>query len=291
MSKVLSRVMALLLLAAGPASAFDLDLNKLIDVGKKAGDIGKKSGNLKEVDEKGEIEIGSTAASTLLGAAPLVDNEKLQTYVNQIGMWLALQTERPDLPWRFGVMDSDSVNAFAAPGGYVFITRGLLLRMRNEAELAGVLAHEIGHVLKRHHLVAIQKNAKTGIAADLMSLAVDASNSQYGEWKKKAISASTELYARGLDKGDEYEADRLGAVIAARAGYDPYGLPSVLQSLDSMNAQDSNLALMFKTHPAPRQRMEALDVAMAGTLDRYAGQPVVADRFEKIVGEYARKGK
>lgn len=291
MSKVLSRVMALLLLTAGPASAFDLDLNKLIDVGKKAGDIGKKSGNLKEVDEKGEIEIGSTAASTLLGAAPLVDNEKLQTYVNQIGMWLALQTERPDLPWRFGVMDSDSVNAFAAPGGYVFITRGLLLRMRNEAELAGVLAHEIGHVLKRHHLVAIQKNAKTGIAADLMSLAVDASNSQYGEWKKKAISASTELYARGLDKGDEYEADRLGAVIAARAGYDPYGLPSVLQSLDSMNAQDSNLALMFKTHPAPRQRMEALDVAMAGTLDRYAGQPVVADRFEKIVGEYARKGK
>lgn len=291
MRKVLSRVIALLLLTAGPASAFDLDLNKLIDVGKKASDIGKKSGNLKEVDEKGEIEIGSTAASTLLGAAPLVDNEKLQTYVNQIGMWLALQTERPDLPWRFGVMDSDSVNAFAAPGGYVFITRGLLLRMRNEAELAGVLAHEIGHVLKRHHLVAIQKNAKTGIAADLMSLAVDASNSQYGEWKKKAISASTELYARGLDKGDEYEADRLGAVIAARAGYDPYGLPSVLQSLDSMNAQDSNLALMFKTHPAPRQRMEALDVAMAGTLDRYAGQPVVADRFEKIVGEYARKGK
>ena len=291
MRKSISRLLAVLLLTAGSASAFDLDLNKLIDMGKKAGDIGKKTDSLKEVDEKGEIEIGSTAASTLLGAAPLVENEKLQAYVNQVGLWLALQTERPDLPWRFGVMDSDSVNAFAAPGGYVFITRGLLLRMRNEAELAGVLAHEIGHVLKRHHLITIQKNAKTGIASDLMSLAVDASNSQYGEWKKKAISASTELYARGLDKGDEYEADRLGAVIAARAGYDPYGLPSVLQTLDSMNAQDSNLALMFKTHPAPRQRMESLDVAMVGTLDRYAGQPMVADRFEKIVGEYARKGK
>lgn len=291
MRKPISQLLAVLLLTAGTASAFDLDLNKLIDLGKKAGDIGKKTENLKDFDERGEIEIGSTAASSLLGAAPLVDNEKLQAYVNQVGLWLALQTERPDLPWRFGVMDSDSVNAFAAPGGYVFITRGLLLRLRNEAELAGVLAHEIGHVLKRHHLVAIQKNAKTGIAADLMSIAVDSSNSQYGELKKKAISASTELYARGLDKSDEYEADRLGTVIAARAGYDPYGLPSVLQTLDGMNAEDSNLALMFKTHPAPRQRLESLDSTMAGTLDRYAGQPVVADRFEKIVGEYARKGK
>jgi predicted Zn-dependent protease len=291
MKKTFPWLLAALLLAAGSAYAFDLDLNKLIDVTKKAGEIGKKTSNLKEVDEKGEIEIGSTAASTLLGAAPLVDNAKLQTYVNQVGMWLALQTERPDLPWRFGVMDSDTVNAFAAPGGYVLITRGLLLRMRNEAELAGVLAHEIGHVLKRHHLVAIQKNAKTGIAADLMTIAVDASDSQYGEWKQKAISASTELYARGLDKNDEYEADRIGTVIAARAGYDPYGLSSALQTLDSMNAQDSNLALMFKTHPAPRQRLELLDTAMAGSLDRYAGQALGVDRFEKIVGEYARKGK
>lgn len=290
MNKRISWLLAAMLLASGSAYAFDLDLNKLIDMGKKVGDIGKKSGDLKEVDEKGELEIGSVSASTLLGAAPLVQNDKLQAYVNQVGMWLAMQTERPDLPWHFGVMDTDSVNAFAAPGGYVFITRGLLLRMRNEAELAGVLAHEIGHVLKRHHLVAIQKNAKTGIATDLMSLAVDASNSQYGEWKKKALTASTELYARGLDKDDEYEADRLGAVIAARGGYDPYGLPSVLQTLDSMNAQDSNLALMFKTHPSPRQRLDLLDTAMTANLERYAGQPVVADRFEKIVGEYARKG-
>lgn len=280
----LSLLLGVLLLSSGSVQAFNLDLNKLLDVGKKTTD-------LKEVDEKGEAEIGSASAAQLLGAAPLVQNEKLQGYVNQVGLWLAMQTERPDLPWRFGVMDSDSVNAFAAPGGYVFITRGLLLRMRNEAELAGVLAHEIAHVLKRHHLVAIQKNAKTGLAADLMSMAVDNSSSQYGEWKKKALSASTELYARGLDKGDEFEADRLGVVIAARAGYDPYGLPSVLQTLDSMSPQDSNLALMFKTHPSSRQRLDLLDVAMAGNLERYASQPMVADRFEKVVGDYARRGK
>lgn len=280
----LSLLLGVLLLSSGSVQAFNLDLNKLLDVGKKTAD-------LKEVDEKGEAEIGSASAAQLLGAAPLVQNEKLQGYVNQVGLWLAMQTERPDLPWRFGVMDSDSVNAFAAPGGYVFITRGLLLRMRNEAELAGVLAHEIAHVLKRHHLVAIQKNAKTGLAADLMSMAVDNSSSQYGEWKKKALGASTELYARGLDKGDEFEADRLGVVIAARAGYDPYGLPSVLQTLDSINPQDSNLALMFKTHPSSRQRLDLLDVAMTGNLERYASQPTVADRFEKVVGDYARLGK
>jgi predicted Zn-dependent protease len=280
----LSLLLGVLLLSSGSVQAFNLDLNKLLDVGKKTAD-------LKEVDEKGEAEIGSASAAQLLGAAPLVQNEKLQGYVNQVGLWLAMQTERPDLPWRFGVMDSDSVNAFAAPGGYVFITRGLLLRMRNEAELAGVLAHEIAHVLKRHHLVAIQKNAKTGLATDLMSMAVDNSSSQYGEWKKKALSASTELYARGLDKGDEFEADRLGVVIAARAGYDPYGLPSVLQALDSINPQDSNLALMFKTHPSSRQRLDLLDVAMTGNLERYASQPMVADRFEKVVGDYARRGK
>lgn len=280
----LSLLLGVLLLSSGSVQAFNLDLNKLLEVGKKTTD-------LKEVDEKGEAEIGSASAAQLLGAAPLVQNEKLQGYVNQVGLWLAMQTERPDLPWRFGVMDSDSVNAFAAPGGYVFITRGLLLRMRNEAELAGVLAHEIAHVLKRHHLVAIQKNAKTGLAADLMSMAVDNSSSQYGEWKKKALSASTELYARGLDKGDEFEADRLGVVIAARAGYDPYGLPSVLQALDSINPQDSNLALMFKTHPSSRQRLDLLDVAMTGNLERYASQPMVADRFEQVVGDYARRGK
>lgn len=290
MRKTLSSLLVVLLLMAGSASAFDLDLNKLIDAGKKVGDMGKKTGDLKEVDEKGEAEIGDVSAAKLLGAAPLVQNDKLQSYVNQVGLWLAMQTERPDLPWRFGVMDSDSVNAFAAPGGYVFITRGLLLHMNSEAELAGVLAHEISHVVKRHHLIAIQKNAKTGLVTDLMSIAIDNRGSQYGEWQKKALSASTELYARGLDKDDEYEADRMGVVIAARAGYDPYGLPAVLQMLDSLNAQDSNLALMFKTHPAPRQRIDQLDAVMGSNLDRYAKQPDVADRFEKIVGAYARKG-
>jgi predicted Zn-dependent protease len=272
-------LMILLVVFAGAAQAFELNINKLVDA------IGKVK-DLKPVDDKGEAEIGSGVAANLLGAAPLVQDEKLQAYVSRLGWWLALQTERADLAWRFGVLDSDNVNAFAAPGGYVFVTRGLLLRMRNEAELAGVLAHEMAHVLQRHHLNAIQKNARTGLMADLASLA--AGSSEHAALADKAIGAGTELYARGLDKDDEFEADRMGVVIAARAGYDPYGLPAVLQTLEAANAQDSNLALMFKTHPAPQKRLELLDSLMAGAMDKYASQPLVADRFVKVVGDYRK---
>ena len=255
----------------------NLDLDKLKNAFSRAKD-------LKPVDDRGELEIGDGVAANLLGAVPLVQDETLQHYVNRLGLWLALQTERPDLTWHFGVLDTDSVNAFAAPGGYVFITRGLLLRLQSEAELAGVLAHEIGHVLKRHHLNAIQKNAQAGILADLASIAAD--QRKHGELAQKAISTGTELYSRGLDKDDEYEADRLGVVIAARAGYDPYGLPAVLQTLGAMNPQDGTLALMFKTHPAPQQRLQLLDGLMSGKLEVYASQPNVQDRFRKVVGDY-----
>ena len=87
------------------------------------------------------------------------------------------------------------------------------------------------------------------------------------------------MYTRGLDKSDELEADRLGIVIAARAGYDAYGLPGVLQTLQAMNAQDSALALMFKTHPSPAERLDALGEKMQPTLDRHAAQPQLAERF------------
>lgn len=273
-------ILLCLMLTTASAQAFELNLNKLVDM------VGKTK-DLKTVDTAGEIEIGEGVAANLLGAVPLVQDEALQAYVNQLGWWLVQQqSDHADLTWRFGVLDTDNLNAFAAPGGYVFITKGLLLNMRNEAELAGVLAHEISHVLKRHHLNAIQKNAKTGLVADLASMAV--SNSKYGGLGEKAIGAGTELYARGLDKEDEFEADRMGVVIAARAGYDPYGLSAVLQTLDSMNAQDSNLALMFKTHPAPQKRLELLDGVMAGKMDQYGGKEG-QERFMKVVGEYAKK--
>ena len=264
-------VLAIALAAATPAQAqFRLDINRLID---SARNVGRAT---TEFDEKGEIELGRDMAARLLGAAPLAADERLQRYVNQVGRWLASQTERADLPWRFGVLEAPQVNAFAVPGGIVFVTRGLVAGMRSEAELAGVLAHEIAHVLRKHHLAAIQKNAQASLAADALSIALSDRGSLARE---KLIAFGTEMYARGLDKSDELEADRLGVVIAARAGYDAYGLPAVLQTLQAMNPEDSALALMFKTHPAPAERLESLEQKMQPTLDAYAAQASLAERF------------
>ena len=271
--------MKTLLLVAGLAFAAaahaqfrlpNIDINKMVDTVKNVGKA------VKEIDEPEEIAIGRDVASRLLGAAPLVPDPALQRYVNHVGRWLAAQTERPDLPWQFGVLDSPNVNAFAVPGGTIFITRGLLERMRNEAELAGVLGHEIVHVLRKHHLKAIQKGAQSSLTGDAMSMAL---KDRAGPARDKLIAFGTEMYSRGLDKGDELEADRLGIVIAARAGYDAYGLPSVLQTLQAMNAQDSAIALMFKTHPAPGERLDSLGEKMQPVLDSYSSQPQLAERF------------
>ena len=266
-------ILCLLLIVSTPAYAQfrmpSFDINKLVDTVKNVGKA------VQDIAEPEEIEIGQDVASRLLGAAPLAPDPAMQRYVNHVGRWLAAQTERPDLPWRFGVLDAPQLNAFAVPGGTIFITRGLLERMKSEAELAGVLAHEIVHVLQKHHLKAIQKGAKTALAGDALGAAL---KDRAGPARDKLIAFGTEMYSRGLDKSDELEADRLGVVIAARGGYDAYGLPSVLQTLQAMNAQDSGVALMFKTHPAPAERLDALD-RMQATLDAYASQPQLAERF------------
>jgi len=266
--------LALAFLALPAQAQFNLNINRMIDSVKN---VGKAT---QEIDQKQEIEIGQDMAARLLGAAPLVDNPRLQRYVNDVGRWLASQTERPDLPWRFGVLDAPQLNAFAVPGGTIFLTRGLVAGMKSEAELAGVLAHEIAHVVKKHHLKAIQKNAQASLAGDALTLALNRSSS---DSRDKLIAFGTEMYSRGLDKSDELDADRLGVVLAARGGYDAYGLPAVLQTLQAMNPEDSSLALMFKTHPAPGERLEALGEKMQPTLDAHAGQPQLAERFKQFL--------
>jgi len=262
------------LLLAAPAQAQfklpDLNINKLLDTAK---------GVVKathEINEPEEIAIGHDVAARLLGAAPLMNDLRVQRYVNNVGRWLASQSERPNLPWRFGVMDAPQINAFAVPGGTIFITRGLLEKMNSEAELAGVLSHEIVHVVRKHHLKAIQKGALTQLSADAAGAALNNVNAQA---RSKLIAFGTEMYSRGLDKGDEFEADRLGVVIAARGGYDAYGLPAVLQTLQGMNAKDSAVALMFKTHPAPGERLDTLAAKMQPLLDSYSSQPQLRERF------------
>lgn len=251
-----------------------------IDLGRVVDSLGNAKTAIVGVDEEEEALIGFEAASTLLGASPLLEHEATQRYVNRVGRWVAMQSDRAELPWRFGVIDHPNINAFAAPGGYVFITRGLLFELRNEAELAGVLGHEIAHVVEKHHLDALQKQARMNIAGNVAAAALESKGRNASDYDWVAAGAKT-LYTRGLDRDDELGADRLGVVLAARAGYDPYGLPAVLQRLDRLTADDNRLALLFKTHPAPADRMAALSARMEGRLDGLAGTSDGAGRFRK----------
>lgn len=264
--------LAVLLLAAVPAAAFEIKIfgsdlaEKASSIVSKA--ISKREALLGNVTPEREAEMGEAAASVLLGAAPLVDDLALQRYVNTVGMWLALQTERPDLEWRFGVLEDETANAFAAPSGYVFITKGLFRVLRSEAELAGVLAHEIAHVLARHHVQAMIKQERFGFLAESAQVAT-------GEktlLANAAVAASKEIYSKGLGKDVELEADRMGVVVAARAGYDAYGLVHALMTLEGAGDDEDFLGYFLSTHPSTRDRLEALHPLLDANVDATPGR-------------------
>ncbi|MDI1301265.1 MAG: M48 family metalloprotease [bacterium] len=281
MKRILAALCILSLSGAALAFNFNDALNKLNDPDtQKAFGIGKKMmESAREISEAQEIDIGEGIASSVLGAAPLVRDDALQKYVNRIGLWLALQTERPELPWRFGVTDDADVNAFAMPGGTILITRGLYEKFRNESELAGVLAHEISHVVRKHQLKAIKSALGREWQADIAGAVAEKKGSTEAKRSLKAYTAGTELFARGLDKDDEFEADRMGVVIAARGGYNPFGLVGSLQTLDAVKPGDGAVALMFKTHPSPAKRLEMLSAAMGTQLDSYGDSGKDPGRF------------
>lgn len=224
-----------------------------------------------------EVRIGRQVAGNMLGAVPLVRDDKLQNYVNQVGNWVALQSGRKDISWHFGVLDTEDINAFAAPGGYIFVTKGLYRRLGNEAELAGVLAHEIAHVTQKHHLKVLRQSSLIGALGQAASKKAAGSDPVV----QNLIGNGAEMMARGLDKNAEYEADRIGIVYAARSGYEPWGLPSVLQDLAGLPAKDSRTGLLYKTHPHPADRLAALGEAVNGRLDAVGGKDA-ASRFYRI---------
>lgn len=244
-----------------------------------------------DIPESEEIEMGEVVAAGMLGAAPLLKDERIQRYVNRVGRWVALHSERPNLPWRFAVMDTLVPNAFAAPGGQVFITTGLLYRMRSEAELAGALGHEIAHVVMKHHLNAIKKAGRAGLLTTGVGLYADSKiktpslAAQIGKgWVKGSLSGVKELYVKGLDREDELQADRMGMALAARAGYDPYGLPTVLQILQDISTdQAASVSLIYRSHPTPEVRLAALDKVIGKSFDQYASQPALQDRFATMI--------
>lgn len=242
------------------------------------GSEGRLPINISNPSTAEEVALGREITGNLLGAAPLVKDDALQTYVNKVGRWVASQGERADLPWHFGVIDSEDLNAFAAPGGFVLITKGLYRKLENEAQLAGVLGHEIGHVIKKHHLRVLQKSQLLNMGANLLGSKLGKDN----QTVQKVIGNGAEILSRGLDKDAEYEADRIGLVLAIRAGYEPYGLTDVLQTISQTAKNDSSVELLYKTHPSPDDRLARLADATGSRLDKLKSGKVLEQRLYQL---------
>lgn len=266
-----------------------------VDFGK-AMDISAKAFSSGDLSEKNERNMGAQMVAIVLGSAPVHSNKELQSYVNRVGYWVALHSERPKLEWQFAVVDTSAVNAFAMPGGFIVVTSGMLDLLSNEAELAAVLAHEIAHVNNRHYLKAMEKMESLSLASDIAFFAGDVYQANRGDNNrefyrnkavaKKLLNTTAELYSKGLERGDEFEADSHAVTLVARAGYDPYAVAHVLQKLASLSTDDSNLQLLFNSHPKPDDRIDSVQ-ATFDQLSLSQGA-VIEKRFVQVMVSVAK---
>ena len=291
----MKRLVIAISLAFAALPALSFDIGKVIDLGRKAvQQEGSPMG--KEFSQEDEIGLGNALTASFLGAAPLHPDASLQRYVNRVGKWIALHSDRPDLPWTFSVIDTDTINAFAMPGGSIIVSSGLVKRLNSEAELAGVLAHEIAHVVKKHQLTAIQSSMKadfwkglgTSVAADHVRIGGGVVGSTVGSIAKPYIlDAAGNLIKDGfflkpLDRGMESEADQHAIVLVTRSGYDSYGLVGALQMLAQYKGEPDGASLL-STHPSAADRIAELE-KFVPTMESYAKSPQLLEaRFKQNV--------
>ncbi|MCP4748747.1 MAG: M48 family metalloprotease [Desulfobacteraceae bacterium] len=207
-----------------------------------------------------EIRFGKDLAARILGNYQLWDNDKVNHYVNLVGHALALYSSSAVPPFSFGVLDSEELNAFATPGGYIFITRGALLRMENESELACVLGHEMAHVIKRHMVKEINLKTDAGSAmGGLAGLIGGATGAVRGSLESSLDTAMNLLFNRGYKLKDEMEADGIGMLIAAVAGYDPRALEAYLRRVEHFETAPQTKR---KDYPVLADRLESIENAL-----------------------------
>jgi len=182
-----------------------------------------------------------------------VHNEQLQAYVNSVGRRLAEASDRP-MPYQYTLLASDVPNAFALPGGKIFITAGLMRQMTNERQLAAVLGHETGHVAARHGVQQMQKQMGAQL---LMEIAFRAGGEKTGQTAADVTQIVSTMALLKYSRDDEYQADELGIAYCARAGYNPWGMVELLTLLDAMQeAEPGRFREMFQTHPLSSKRIE-----------------------------------
>lgn len=233
-------------------------------------------------DIKAEINFGRDVAARILGNMELNKDEELTRYINRIGKGVAANAGRPELEFHFATLDNDTVNAFAAPGGYVFVTMGALRLMGDEAELAAVLGHEIGHVASKHIVKELKIRSEDREGKSLTALIGGATDPIRVALQQMVDQAVNILFERGYQKQDEFESDQIGSSLLALSGYDPTALRRYLQRIES--SQGATTADIYRTHPANSDRIGAITAFLNenGLLNGEAGT-TNQKRFKRYV--------
>jgi len=247
------------------------------------------SATFSQITEEQEYYIGRSVAALILAQYPAYDNAALNTYINTLGQTIVYSSDRPEIyaGYHFLVLATDEVNALSAPGGFIFISKGLVRRCKNEEMLASVLAHEVGHVCSKHGLQAIKKSR----LVDAFRVIGTEAARRYGPEELAQLTTAFEgvlgdvfetLVVRGYDRKYEYEADDLAVKFDAAVGYAPKGLTDFLQTMigDSTAASGKG---WFKTHPSAEQRLEKVKNRIAALSSVPSEASVRTKRFEQSV--------
>jgi len=246
---------------------------------------GRSQLNLLSRDE--EIQLGQEAAPELIaGYGGEVPDAALRAYVTDIGMKLAAETEadNPSLPWSFTFLNSDVINAFALPGGQVFITRGLVERMDNEAQLAGVIGHEIAHVTARHANNRLSRQMGITLAAAIAGAFIDP-DSEEMQLLVGGLVTGAGVYALSFDRGQESESDELGMRYMAQAGYNPQAQLEVMRIL-AQASEGPRQPEWLSTHPLPETRIDQIQDLLNDEFRGAATNPELGlyrDRFHSTM--------
>jgi beta-barrel assembly-enhancing protease len=276
MSRIRNRMLQVLCLAAvvgaAPTGMAEAQVGSVLGRAAKAKNTVDQARDL-IITEKEEVAMGAAISEKLRQKYGVVQNQAVHKYVTLVGRVVASSSAKPNLTWHFVVLDTDGVNAFAAPGGYVHITRGALALIRNESELAGVLGHEIAHVTEQHTIKAIKKSKWVDAGAGALT--------QNQLLDRFTQAAYENIVENGFDRDDENESDELGLKMANGAGYAPTGLGAFLTKLAERNKDLKERSGAFASHPETRSRLDRLKNQI--TKDKLTGSATVAARYTSTI--------
>lgn len=237
---------------AGSASPARAQLGGILRGANKAVDAKNKVDDFKVSDAE-EKQLGEQVSLQLRNRFGVLQDEKVTKYVTLVGSALAQASAKPDMDWKFIVLDTDGVNAYAAPGGFVHITRGLLGLIKNEAELAGVLGHEVTHVTERHTINAVKQSKVVNMTGEAAG-----SGGGLGQQviSRLAAAAFNKIFEGEFSQKDENESDKIGTRLANKVGYAPNGIAEVLKKIQARNGSRQDRNGMFASHPSVKERLE-----------------------------------